>query len=446
MYILASKLATMVEGESNEGEAITMQNLIDGKEYEVPVKKIYPKRPHITADNHFSGENVMSFLGESGFGMTVTCRRDRFPPGLKCYFNHEKVPSTDKRTRVARFEQPIFAVKRVPADGNKKAYYRTFVSFQSTGATNIAGVNNLSSLTLYVQPKFRGSKKNKFAWATEQNEARAIYLNHYHGVDNMDHMIKTTGNIFISWKYWHAPYLHAMTMGVIAAYDMYLECSEGVLDAEWKVAKKDIMSFSKFRMRLSEQMLTYDPRKNLYAGDEKFRRSTQAHKERRKSSKDFSAEEFPETGVTMKNFRAARERGRICTTMENTMEHFEAIKKSTNAGACEVCGTQSYWKCGLCKKYVCLFNKRNWAGGKCAFLFHSEKYFGLSRSDYLDVVGKGQDELGRRKTVEELKRELQHWKPASDAALARHARFIARLIANEKHQDGNSATSGSSTA
>ncbi len=108
---------------------------------------------------------------------------------------------------------------------------------------------------MYVQPKYRGTKKNKFAWATEQNEAREIYVNHYHGVDNMDHMIKTATNIFISWKYWHAPYLHAMTIGVIAAYDMYLECSEGLLDTEWKVAKKDIMSFSQLRLRLSEQML-----------------------------------------------------------------------------------------------------------------------------------------------------------------------------------------------
>ncbi len=82
--------------------------------------------------------------------MTCTCRRDRFPPGLKRYFNHEKVPSTDKRTRVARFEQPIFAVKRVQAKDDMKPYTRTLVSFQSTGATNIAGVNNLLSLTLFV--------------------------------------------------------------------------------------------------------------------------------------------------------------------------------------------------------------------------------------------------------------------------------------------------------
>ena len=71
------------------------------------------------------------------------------------------------------------------------------------------------------------------------------------------------------------------------------------------------------------------------------------------------------------------------------MNHFEAIKKARNAGACEVCGSSTYWRCAVCKKYMCLFNKHNWTGGKCAFLFHSEKYFGLSRSDYLDVVGKG---------------------------------------------------------
>ena len=53
-------------------------------------------------------------------------------------------------------------------NGDKKPYTRTFVSFQSTGATNIAGVDNLLSLTLYIQPKYREAKNNKFAWATKQ--------------------------------------------------------------------------------------------------------------------------------------------------------------------------------------------------------------------------------------------------------------------------------------
>jgi len=69
----------MVIGETSEtedGEVVTMKNLIDGKVYTVPIKKLYSKRPHITADNHFSGENGMAFMGENGFGMTCTCRRD----------------------------------------------------------------------------------------------------------------------------------------------------------------------------------------------------------------------------------------------------------------------------------------------------------------------------------------------------------------------------------
>jgi hypothetical protein len=77
-------------------------------------------------------------------------------------------------------------------------------------------VNNLLSLAVYIQPKYRGAKKSKFAWATEQNKGREIYLSHYHGVDSMDHMINTICNGFVSWKYWHSPYLHAMSMGIIA--------------------------------------------------------------------------------------------------------------------------------------------------------------------------------------------------------------------------------------
>jgi hypothetical protein len=160
VYLLCKQLEPMVinNREDDVINEVSIKNLIDGKEYMVPVNKIYAKHPHITAENHFSGENVMNFIGENGFGITCTCRRDQYPPGIKSYLNHDKVASTDKRTRVARFEQPILAVKRVDADkeGEKKAYTRTMVSFQSTGTTNIAGVNNLISLTLYVQPKFRG--------------------------------------------------------------------------------------------------------------------------------------------------------------------------------------------------------------------------------------------------------------------------------------------------
>jgi len=79
VYNLCNQLATIIIDKTNETEdeeIMTMKNLIDGRMYTVTIKKLYSKRPHITADNHFSGENVMSFMGENGFGMTCTCRRD----------------------------------------------------------------------------------------------------------------------------------------------------------------------------------------------------------------------------------------------------------------------------------------------------------------------------------------------------------------------------------
>ena len=47
--------------------------------YKYPTKKIYRSQPHVTADNHFSGDNVMKFIGTKGYGITV---RDRFPADI----------------------------------------------------------------------------------------------------------------------------------------------------------------------------------------------------------------------------------------------------------------------------------------------------------------------------------------------------------------------------
>ncbi len=112
-------------------------------------------------------------------------------------------------------------------------------------------------------------------WGIEQNEARETYLTHYYGLDNADHMIKNTGNQFISWKYWHAPYRHVISLGIIAAFDMYLECCEGELDESWFVEEKKRMLFRLFRLQLAKQMVNYDPSKGMYPGNEKMRAYTQ---------------------------------------------------------------------------------------------------------------------------------------------------------------------------
>ena len=76
---------------------------------------------------------------------------------------------------------------------------------------------------------------------------------------------------YVTWKHWHAPMLHGVAMAITAAYDMYTDCFGAGLEADWKVAKKDRMGNSAFRLLASEQMLKYDPARNAYPGDKTFR-------------------------------------------------------------------------------------------------------------------------------------------------------------------------------
>ncbi len=127
-------------------------------------RRIYSRPPHITCDNHFSDDSVLDYAGRKGFGITQICCCDCFPEGLKEYLHHEVVNAGDARPKAMRFEKPIVAVKQVPAgnDGGvaTKPYTKTLVSFQSTSATNISGVNNLPSANLFVTVKLQGKTPN----------------------------------------------------------------------------------------------------------------------------------------------------------------------------------------------------------------------------------------------------------------------------------------------
>jgi hypothetical protein len=162
----------IVNGESTEREVTEIQNPTGNSVDKYRMKKIYQTPPHIVADNHFSGEEVMDLLGRKGYGTAMTNRRDRFLKGLKPYLHHDKVVAGFPKAKAMCYALPIVAIKQQPAmSGSTKAYTRTLVSFQSTGATNICGVNNLPSVTNYVSKKVRGKGKTKRVWGIEQNEA-----------------------------------------------------------------------------------------------------------------------------------------------------------------------------------------------------------------------------------------------------------------------------------
>ncbi len=137
---------------------------------------------------------MLNYAGSKGFGIIQTFWCDRFPDGLKNYLHYEVVNANDARPKAMCFQNPIVAIKQVPTRGDGEAttkpYTKTMVLFQSTGATNICGINNFPSADLRVTVKTRGKGPARRVWGIEQNKARATYLGHYYGVDNVNHMIK----------------------------------------------------------------------------------------------------------------------------------------------------------------------------------------------------------------------------------------------------------------
>ena len=112
------------------------------------IKRIYRSKPHVTMDNYFSGDKICDWIGQKGFGATMTCWRDRLPSGVPGKYWHKQRTNTSKRTKVARFFQPIVAVKDHEATEDHCAYMRVHVSFQSTSSCNISTVNALSKCNL----------------------------------------------------------------------------------------------------------------------------------------------------------------------------------------------------------------------------------------------------------------------------------------------------------
>jgi len=146
-------------------------------------------------------------------------------------------------------------------------------------------------------------------------------------------------------------------MSVIAAYDMYIECCEGGLDSEWFVEAKDRMTFRDFRLLLSEQMMTYDPRAQLYHGDENFRKVTRLGKRKKKGTVTYWKGE--KGGVSLENYKIAKTSSRhspsrLCGPLDDFEKHIASVTRKTHYNNCAACGKRTAWKCGLCKKYMCV--------------------------------------------------------------------------------------------
>ena len=200
-------------------------------------------------------------------------------------------------------------------------------------------------------------------------------------------MISIASINYICWKYWYSPCLHSLSITIVAAYDMYVECCEGSLDQSWRIEPKDRMSFRAFRLLLSEKMLQYSPTNLKFPGDECFwawtRRTT---RQRDKSTNFHSSTSVTTLGVNIDSYKKAKNADRCisprsCGDVQYIKKHYKSLKKTGNKMKCEVCGELTTMRCGLCNKYMCLFKKKKFIGGQCAMTYHDDCFFGLAKSD-----------------------------------------------------------------
>ena len=208
----------------------------------------------------------------------MTTRRDRLPKGIKGEYLHKQRTESTKRTKCARYIEPVILVK------DNTDYEIVLTSFQSTSSCNIMSVNSFSENRNFVEARSRGRKDKKRVYVIEQNIARQLYLKSYSRIDSIDHLIKNCNLGYLSWKYWHSAATHGKALAITVAYDMYLEVAEGILHPSFKV--KNPVNFYSFRDVLSKQMCSYDPMKQMYAGDEQMRlvsRTMKTMREKRKA-------------------------------------------------------------------------------------------------------------------------------------------------------------------
>ena len=385
--------------------------------------KIYDMKPHITMDNFFSGEKILEWIGQQGFGATMTCRRDRLPPSVPAKYWHKQKTDTSLKTKVARFLEPVVAVKTVQSEGTHEKYRRVNVSFQSTSSCNISTVNALHQCKLSVTKRERGMSDNKRSWGIEMNAARELYLKTYSRIDSIDHLIKNCRLKYRSWKYWHSPMLHATALAIVVAYDMYLEVAEGELDADWKLEYP--VDFWTFRDVLSVQMLEYDPKNRRYHGDANMRVCTKQNKRDREQDNDSgetkrnssrgrptvaSKQQELENDYFQKAKNARGENSRLCGDLSRLDKHIKSVETGLkHPKACRVCGGDAYSICKVCGVPLHFIpSKGQHIGKMCFFDYHNDCFFGLAREDTKLTKAKKSDWV--YPTVSKIRENAKKWK------------------------------------
>ena len=87
--MIMEKIRVLVQGEVPSGTS----------------RQIFKIKPNSTWDNYFSGDEVIDWMGANGFGVLMTCRRDRLPKNVPNHYWHKE--KTPQETRLPVWQDSI---------------------------------------------------------------------------------------------------------------------------------------------------------------------------------------------------------------------------------------------------------------------------------------------------------------------------------------------------
>lgn len=100
--------------EQFQDQIIELGKATETVENEEDVCKPMPthsEAPHMTWDDHFSGDGVTQSTCEKEFGLTMTCHHDWPPKGIPSACSQKERMPVNKRSKAARFKNPVFVTK-----------------------------------------------------------------------------------------------------------------------------------------------------------------------------------------------------------------------------------------------------------------------------------------------------------------------------------------------
>ena len=73
---LVSKINPLIIGNKTKSIEYLHSSGKKKLNWNIEQRKIFPRPPHICADNFFSQDKLVDFQGKKGYGVTMTCRHD----------------------------------------------------------------------------------------------------------------------------------------------------------------------------------------------------------------------------------------------------------------------------------------------------------------------------------------------------------------------------------